>query len=125
MTERRTNPYPDNIVTLCVESYTSLEDGTFWWLPVLVESPHRLHCRVIERSDDEEPLYTVELFFPPVEDRPGDKILVQGVPEEGIFLYDKAFSADWNMPNAFRHEIMLPDSVIPDVWLNGAPVRPA
>jgi len=52
---------------------------------------------------------------------PGQKepILVQGVDSEGIALYDKAFSSDWHMPNAFRHYIAIPDDVIPEAWLNG------
>ena len=35
--------------------------------------------------------------------------------------YDKAFSQDWHLPHAFRHEIMIPDDVMPRSWLNGPP----
>jgi hypothetical protein len=29
------------------------------------------------------------------------------------------FSADWHLPNAFRHIIKIPDDVMPEAWRNG------
>lgn len=109
---------------MCVESYTQDDEGMYWYLPALTESPHRVYCRVLRRTnrgddedadddDEEEPLYMVEM------DLPDSKIVVQDVDSDGIFLYDKAYSADWHLPNVFRHEIMIPDDIMPPAWLNG------
>ncbi|KAL7567860.1 hypothetical protein ACA910_022642 [Epithemia clementina (nom. ined.)] len=46
-------------------------------------------------------------------------ILVKNVDSSAIVLTDKIFSADWHLPNAFRHYIQIPDSVMPPTWLNG------
>lgn len=133
--------YPDNLVTLCIESYTTSDDDTSYWLPVLVETPHRVYCRALERfesertSDDEDDndnniakkgtatyTYTVELDVTVGSE--STKIVVHDVPEEGIFLLDRAYSQDWHLPQAFRHEIMLPDHLMPPAWHNGPAVPP-
>jgi len=115
--ELKSDPYPDNLVTMCIPSYTVDDEGLYWWLPVLTDTPHRVYCRALKRSNDDTPVYMVEMDIPD----PKETIVVQGVEEDGIFLYDKAFSDDWHLPNAFRHEIMIPDDVIPQAWLNGSP----
>jgi hypothetical protein len=48
-------------------------------------------------------------------------IVVERVPREEIFVYDRAFSADWHLPNVFRHPMMIPDDVMPLAWMNGPP----
>ena len=118
--ELETNPYPDNFVTMCIESYSSTEDGTFTFIPDVVKSPHRVYCHVLERSDDDPPEYTVEMELSDHE-----AIIVHNVTTQGIFLYDTAFSADWHLPNVFRHEIMIPDDIMPEMWLNGPPPPPS
>lgn len=117
--EQSTNPYPSNLHTMCHESYTLAADGTYQWVDVLRQMPYRLYCKVLERSDDEKkPLYKVELAW-----EGGETSVVHNVPEDGVFLYDRAFSADWHLPNVFRHEIGLADDILPEAWNNGPPVR--
>jgi len=117
--EQKKNPYPDNLVTMCTESFTQDDDGKYYWLTPLQETAHRVYCRALTRTqdDDSSPLYTVEM------DIEGSKqpIVVQDVEPSGIFLYNKAFSQDWHLPNVFRHEIMIPDAIMPHVWMNGRP----
>lgn len=117
--ELETNPLPPNLITMCHESFTTSPDGTYEWLPVLRASQYRIYCDVLERyeqPDGSEPKYTVRMHLDE-----GGSIDVQNVRSDGIFLYDKAFSQDWHLPNAFRHEIMIPDDVMPKAWLNGPP----
>ena len=104
---------------MCHESYTTNPDSeTYEWLPVLRPLQFRIYCDVLERHDqgDGDPTYTVRMHL---ED--GGSIDVQNVDGSGIFLYDKAYSQDWHLPNAFRHEMMIPDDVMPEAWLNGPP----
>jgi hypothetical protein len=123
--ELETNPYPPNLITMCQESYSTDSDGKHIWVNVLRPSSYRNYCKVLERSepdvneeDDEEGdvVYTIELKL---ED--GTTVNVESVPSDGIFLYDRAFSADWHLPNVFRHEMGIPDDIIPEVWRNGPP----
>jgi hypothetical protein len=79
-----------------------------------------VYCDILERyGDEEKSLYTVSLFLDD-----GNTVVVQNVPNDGVFLYDKAFSADWHLPNVFRHEIAIPDNLMPDAWMNGPPPLP-
>jgi hypothetical protein len=124
MAELAQDPYPPNLHTMCQESYSLNPDGvTYSWVDVLRPTHHRVYCSVIERTrvsttvngtSMDQTLYTVVLEF---EDE--STIAVKGVPSEGIGLYDKAFSADWHLPNVFRHEIAIPDDIMPSVWMNG------
>jgi hypothetical protein len=137
-------PYPENLVTVCVESYTSAadpddDDGALVhsWAQPMSETPHRVYCRALERTskakdeeeDDEDEeteayVYKVELDVE-VDGEPPKKVVVDGVPSTGIFLVDRAYSQDWHLPRAFRHEIMIPDDLLPDAWRNGPPPHPS
>ena len=128
--EQATNPYPLNLHTMCHESYTSASDGSYQWVDVLRPLPYRVYCDVLERhatgsennNDDlTSPVhhYTVRLTL-----EGGELVIVHNVPEQSMFLYDRAFSADWNLPNAFRHEIAIPDDIMPPAWMNGPPPQP-
>ena len=106
--ELEENPYPSsNLITMCEgEAFNAWE-----------------YCKILERNDagstDEDPTYTVELLLD------GSKTkVVHDFKHQTIHLTDKAFSADWHLGNVFRHEIMIPDDVIPEVWLNGPPPDP-
>jgi hypothetical protein len=102
---------------MCIESYSDSGRGTYTFLPVINETPQRVYCRAVKRSETEPYIYEVEMDV-----RINEKayiVIVENVPEEGIFLYEKAFAADWHLPNSFRHEIMIPDDILPDIWKNG------
>lgn len=119
--EQEKNPYPSNLHTMCHESYTySASDDSYQWVDLLRALPLRVYCNVLERSGDEDDVvYTVELEL-----EEGETVIVHNVPEQGIFLYDRAFSADWHLPNVFRHEIAIPDDIMPAAWMNGPPPPP-
>jgi hypothetical protein len=120
--EQQGNPYPDNLHTMCHASYSQALDGSYQWVEVLRPLPYRVHCEVLERNeaDPKRILYIVELEA----GEEGETVVVHNVPEEGIYLYDRAFSADWHLPNVFRHEIMIPDDIMPPSWHNGPPPQP-
>jgi hypothetical protein len=115
--ELAANPYPDNLVVMCAESYGHDDAGTYTFLPVLADSQSRVYCRAMKRSKLKPYTYDVEMDVK-IDDRPYS-VVVHNVPEEGIFLYEKAFAADWHLPNSFRHEIMIPDDIMPGIWQNG------
>lgn len=119
--EQDTNPYPDNLETMCVESYRRDSKGKYEWLPVLRQNNLRVPCHVLARHKAEglEPTYQVELFVGE-DEATGEEIsiVVDRVPHKWVFLTDKVKTADWHMPNTFRHVIGIPDDVMPEVWKN-------
>jgi hypothetical protein len=123
------NPYPENLETMCVESYRKSSAHRYSWLPVLRPSNERVPCTVVKRTDPADKqsadetksnyTYAVEMFVGFDEETEEDiKILVEGVPHNWIFLTDKVKTADWHMPNTFRHAIAIPDDIFPAVWKN-------
>jgi hypothetical protein len=82
----------------------------------------KFFCRVLERTDvvhshDKESvkyLYTVEI------NTTGGKVVVHDFPrqDDGVNLYDKAYSPMWHMKDAFRHKIMIPDDMFPESFMN-------
>jgi hypothetical protein len=122
--ELQDNPYPSNLETMCVGSYSiDPRSGEFVWVPVLRPATRRLPCTVLERHDSVRdgvmPTYRVEMLLGNDEATDSDHtIIVDQVPHEWVFLTDQVKSADWHMPNTFRHTIMIPDEIFPDVWKN-------
>lgn len=109
------NPYPPNLVTMCEESFSQVGDN-YVWTPVLRSLSTRIYCNVLDRDegDDGTTYYTVEMVL-----QSGEKVQVQDVPHEQVYLYDRAFSQDWHLKGAFRHFIAIPDDIMPQAWLNG------
>jgi hypothetical protein len=138
------NPYPPNLHTMCIESFSADDDGKFYFIPILRETMERVYCNVVNRRkqpkkkkasetdgvgadidapvDEFEYIYDVDLRL----DTDDDDSWVQVVnyTSDAIFLYDRAFATDWHMPNVFRHEIMIPDEIMPKSWQNGPPKHP-
>jgi hypothetical protein len=137
-TELETNPYPPNFETVCVQSFTTVTSKNDtdkkrlhyeWIVHLRNDTSHRVYCQVLDRQEnlDRNETYTVEMEIDDEEDEENDgkkKIVVHNVPRNGIFLTDKVFTADWLLPNSFRHEIMIPDHLMPKAWLNGPAPEP-
>ena len=129
--ELKDRPYPPNVATMCVESYSgsgidiemdsNLERPTFKWTPPLKrisDLPVRHFCVVAERHAHEGGRYTYTVDLKIREGSSNKWIRIIDVPDVGIGLYDLAFSRDWHMPNSFRHYIQIPDDLLPDAWKN-------
>ena len=97
-----------------------------------------------KRPASQKYLYTVEMIIYPEDKKgvdddendtnneglpkgPSQTITVHNVPyPEGIDLYDKVFSQDWHLPNAFRNRMYIPDDIFPEQWKNlknGKPIN--
>lgn len=111
--ERAKKPYPPNLHTLCRPSYTHRPDGSYTFARALRQDEQYVPCEVLERTKGDPTTYTVELLLD------SKKIVVTGVPKpEGIELFDKVFSQDMHLPQAFRHPISIPDAIFPESWKN-------
>jgi hypothetical protein len=45
-------------------------------------------------------------------------IIVENVPKEAIYILEKPYTGEQFQRNAFRHEIQLPDEMIPEIWMD-------
>eukprot|EP00934_Nitzschia_sp_Nitz4_P000758 Nitzschia sp. Nitz4//scaffold99_size76975//45278//47195//NITZ4_005578-RA/size76975-processed-gene-0.48-mRNA-1//-1//CDS//3329560856//758//frame0 len=107
--EEEAQPYPPNLAVVCTESYRK-EGPRYVWLPVLRDWHYYVPCDVLEHDGDR---YTVRF------QSNGENVTVYGVPgHEGIHLVDQAFSQDWHLPQAFRHQIGIPEDMFPSSWIN-------
>jgi len=97
---------------------------------------HWRPCRILERqsvshrrfsANDNNYYYTVAVenrpHMPPEEviqnqnDQGDDQEhVVTDVPAAAIRLADEPYTTDQHLPNAFRHEIHIPDDVFPEAW---------
>ena len=73
-------------------------------------------------SRDDEMRYTVELRVPVYDENMVivDDIFVEvkDVPRWAILFVNSQYSSDTYLPNAFRHEMMIPDEIFPSSWMN-------
>ena len=79
-------------------------------------------CDVLERSEDKNNFldgtvspslhtYTVRIYM---ED--DKKAIVRQVPRRAIEYFDDEYRSDTNLNKAFKHEIGLPDHLLPPAW---------
>lgn len=98
-----------------------LENDASWW-PCSV-----LRYRSIEgksknyisdsATNEEEYLYTIHLY----KNDNGKMInnyLIKDVPRAIFHFVDKPYASDTFLPNAFRHDIRIPESIFPESWRN-------
>jgi hypothetical protein len=126
--ELQSKPYPPNLHTMCSESYRKSDStGTYQFVPVLRPNPRRVYCTVLMRKqelqDDRDEgdavyTYTVQLELSTEGGSDESTIVVHGMTTDGLFLYDKAYTNDWHLQNAFRHTMMIPDEIFPESWKN-------
>jgi hypothetical protein len=73
-------------------------------------------CRVIEADSDDSHYYRVFL-----QDADGSDMQVKKVPRSAIRLVDRPYTNNQFLRRAFRHEIQLPNDMVPTAWRDLAP----
>jgi hypothetical protein len=129
--EQIKNPYPNNLITMCLTSdfqrneYNHIE----WSEPTdYAWSEGMVYCHVLERKYNRkigDDLYTVSLLLDsPLNDYtkhdpsiPFDDIYIDfHVPRRAIRFIEVPYMDDEHLPMAFRHPIELPDHLVPEAW---------
>lgn len=76
-------------------------------------------CEILNRTEasDARVLYTIVYT-----DLEGDEtdVKVAGIPREAFEFKDRAYTSDFLQENVFRHDIRLPDDLMPEAWKNVA-----
>ena len=117
------DPYP---LTMQIRCHYNLVDISDWenerWVWSL--SNYGYPCDIDARTHDPNTgkyLYTVNITTEP-KDRWDDtkvkKYVRSDVPREAIRFFDLPYTTDMHLLNAFRHEMILPDEMLPDAWRN-------
>ena len=83
-------------------------------------------CRIVEREDNKKNgnvpnRYTVilqnqESLTLETNQRIPENLTVMEVPRQAILISDHIQSTDQHLPDAFRHEIHIPNNVFPEIW---------
>jgi hypothetical protein len=140
--EEKEHPYPKNVFTSCFYRYSDRTEkersvaqqsnrkdssslNSYRWelTKGLYDLRNLRPCKVLKRLEDAKgrSAYAVRMLNRPGLDMeeliPKDELhIVTHVPRAAIRFSDKAGTTDQHLPDAFRHEIGLPDDLIPDTW---------
>ena len=131
------DPYPENVFTGCflprsLDSGKQRPDSPKEWryTPGLFDDAENVdECEIIARETNADPIeidserdsyrpprvtYTVSVPRP-YQPHLGP-LTVTGVPRTAIVFFDRSYSNDQYQRQSFRHEIGLPDDMLPDAW---------
>lgn len=127
--EQETDPYPDNLITVCQtpdwssrgEDRTTewYDSGWFWWQGMT-------YCHILDREmgDDGKPYYSVSLVFHSFgkyldynPQTPRSQMYIDTkVPRRAIRFVERPYMDDEHLLQAFRHPIEFPEELVPDAW---------
>lgn len=131
--EQETDPYPYNLITMCMtgdkkrkyNNHQEWSETTHSWSHAMA------FCHILDRKlgTDGQDEYTVSLVFAkkntPLE--PQDYVYDKSVPIKDLYVdtkvprrairwIEKPYLDDEHLANAFRHTVGLPDDLIPEAW---------
>lgn len=122
-TEADDTPYPAYIQVFCLidfdlatgiseQTETGINQNVYKWRgnDEMVFTTEAERCHLV-KSTVEGVLYRVRL------EREGvTTIIVENVPKEAIHILEKPYTGQQFQRNTFRHEIQLPDEMVPEIW---------
>lgn len=71
-----------------------------------------------ENSDEAVRYYYTALIYPNYNKYPTHSAIVHEAPREAFTFEDARYTSDIFLPNAFRHDIRIPDEIFPTSWKN-------
>jgi len=122
LTNSSESKYDDPDIKYDFLGFTYQDDGfDYPYLALLNPRP----CKVLESYSGDDTLDVV-IFFQPFQvpldyqnpEVPDARVIVRynGLPGQDFRFINKPLKADWHDPNAFRHEIHIPDESFPKLW---------
>lgn len=122
--EQMKNPYPSNLSLKFDRGFEYpkwrkvMEEGGDLIEFRETEEKYLTNCEMMRRREvDGRILYTAVIRENDDDDKEKSK-LVEDVPREAFLFVDRPYTADIFLPNAFRHDIRIPDSIFPVSWRN-------
>ena len=103
-------------------------DGVFllcrgWYVDPSASEDNDYYCRILEKLGNDR--YMVQLLNIDYQDDIRRSSVTEGsilwnVPSDALFFEDAPYFRDHHQQNAFRHAMMIPDDMFPNVWKNKA-----
>jgi len=135
--ELENEAYPDNVMTVCfigsrrVPMKTS-KDGAkkFRWVyyqGIFADADFSFPCDILEREkgvdleaayDRKDSVFPLDVRYTALVqwDDGEESMLVENIPRPAIRFFDVPYSSDLSLRTVFRHEIHLPDDMVPSAW---------
>jgi hypothetical protein len=126
-TEADGNSYPSYIELFCginfdratgvkQESKDGLDHILYEWrVTKTVGLQKAVRCYLVESNSSQ--IFSNEMGYKVRLEREGNRtIFVDNVPRQAITIQEKPYTGEQFKRNAFRHEIQMPDDMIPDIW---------
>jgi hypothetical protein len=57
--------------------------------------------------------YTAKIY---PQGKDGTNFIMRGIPRRAVEFFDKSYKSDMFLHGVFRHEIALPDHMVPEAW---------
>jgi hypothetical protein len=111
--EQRNDPYPENLelrchqqayeynAVQCLQSHVEWEPGDIGY-----------ECDILERI----PIRDEFVYFVTLRDQEGTTKNVSGISRDFFAFSDRPYTTDMHLPWAFRHKMMIPDDMFPQIW---------
>lgn len=116
-------PYPSNVNLYCDVNFFSRID----WVALENEgkvifttsNEKFLPCEVLRYREIKSSLrYTAVVTRSATDGEPERFEKLTDAPREAFLFRDRPYSSDMFQPNAFRHPMMIPDEMFPEMWMN-------
>lgn len=118
--ELESNPRPQNIEMKCSSLYWT----DFWEelserdKQAALDEYESVPCEVIRRKPEDESnesyIYDAVSLAPQHRENP----VASDLPDNAFEFFEKAYSSDMFLENAFRHDMRIPDDIFPKSWRN-------
>lgn len=133
--EQKTNPYPENLETVCFwdedDPDDEATDEVYSWSDAEEIDECLRPCVILDRYSHPEtgeevymakmmPIDSTEVIGLCTLDEPE---IVTDVPRRAIRIIDRPYTSDTFMKNAFRHEIGVPEGFYPETWMKKKKLR--
>ena len=115
--EQLKNPYPDNLVLKCHPILREKDDWKRWDF-IWNMNEYGDTCSILARTleHDGSITYSVAIRIEVENDDESTSVEKFHVPREAILFFDLPYTTDIHLPNAYRHEIGIPDEIFPKAW---------
>ena len=50
--------------------------------------------------------------------QPTENLIAENIPQAALRFFDLSYTDDTFLPNAFRHDIRIPNDIFPQIWKN-------
>ena len=129
LAEQESDPYPSNLAMVCATGNWDRPEGSTmkWKKPDHAWPDGVTYCQVLDREQVGDTIvYTVSFQLDFTEELTDFEASQSGeqtqyidthVPRNAISWVDRPMMSDMHLPNAFRHPIVMPDELVPDMWL--------